>query len=111
MGIAAYGEGLQYWLLLLKNERSSSKKADLQIKIERYIQRAEELKRQLLRKPQDDTPKLSNPTTSYVSRQTETIYLDSSPPDNIDELIRKCSTTPQLKLGLEILQSAESYEK
>jgi len=26
-------------------------------------------------------------------------------------LIQKCSTTPQLKLGLEILLSAESYEK
>jgi len=108
--IAAYGEGLQYWLPLLKNERSSSKKADLQIKIERYIQRAEELKRQLLRKPQDDTPRLSNPT-SAASRETGNIYLDSSPPENADDLIRKCSTTPQLKLGLEILQSAESYEK
>ena len=31
--------------------------------------------------------------------------------DNTEELLRKCSTTPQLKLGIEILQSAESYEQ
>ena len=31
--------------------------------------------------------------------------------NNIEELIRQCSATPQLKLGIEVIQAAESYEK
>jgi len=111
--IVAYGEALQYWLPLLKNERSNSKKTNLQSKIEQYIQRAEELKRHCLRKPQNDMPHLAN-ATSFVSSETKYHRSDSDKDnlsENIDDLIHKCSTTPQMKLGLEILLSAESYEK
>ena len=30
--------------------------------------------------------------------------------NNIEELVRQCSATPQLKLGVEVIQAAESYE-
>jgi len=118
--IASYGEALQYWLPLLKNERSNSKRIDLQTKIEKYIQRAEELKRQFMRKPHNDNPRLTNSTTisceaaNSVSCENTVDHLGSNGNhslETIEDLIHKCSTTPQLKLGLEILLSAESYEK
>ena len=107
--IASYGEALQYWLPLLKNEKSSSKRIDLQTKIEKYIQRAEELKRQFMRKPHNDNPRLANSTTisceaaNSVSCENTVDHLGSNSNhslETIEDLIQKCSTTPQLKLGL-----------
>ena len=97
----------------MKNERSNSKKINLQSKIEQYIQRAEELKQHCLRKPQNDMPHLAN-ATSFVSSETKYNRSDSdreNSSENMNDLVQKCSTTPQMKLGLEILLSAESYEK
>ena len=112
--INLYGEALQYWIPLMKNERSQSRKSALQIKIERYIQRAEELKRRSRTSPENDTPFQTNSALSDPSPETSskaTYSPTNSFIDNTEELLRKCSTTPQLKLGIEILQSAESYEQ
>ena len=110
--INCYGEALQYLMPLMKNERSKSRKIALQIKIENYIQKAEEFKRQSRVKPEEDTPKVSMASCSKSPEKDKTSKQDfANHTKNIEELVRKCSTTPQLKLGLEILQSAESYQQ
>ena len=84
----------------------------MQIKIENYIQKAEEFKRQSRVKPEEDTPKVSMASCSKSPEKDQTSKQDfANHTKNIEELVRKCSTTPQLKLGLEILQSAESYQQ
>ena len=106
-----YSEALQYWIPLMKHQRSKSKKDLLTSKVEQYIQRAEHLKRQSCIKPkgnETDVQTNSAPSCSLQSRSTlpnSTKFVKDT-----EELIRKCSTTPQLKLGIEIIVSAESYE-
>ena len=102
--INSYGEALRYLLPLLKNERSTSKRESLQRTVEKYIHRAEGLKRQISPKTESLTPMLIASSSQQSSNDTNTraYRVQHIADKDITELVRKCSTTPQLKLGIEI---------
>jgi len=107
----AYRSALDFLVPLLRYEKSHAKRLELKKRVEDTVQKAERLKYPQAAPNASSVPRGLSRTTS--SSQSSAIVLPKSSSfddERVKELVRLCSVTPQLKTGLEIMQSAELYE-
>ena len=96
---ASYKNALEYLVPLLRCERNSAKKESIRSKINIYIPKAESLKCRIKGEPVPEVASVQPMSAKQVPSESSD-----------EELMRLCLMTPQMKTGLEIIQSAELYE-
>lgn len=115
--LAYYKSALDYLAPLLHYEKSRVKRLELTKKVERHIAIAERLKGEPVVTSSNANPVTSSnheegPSTSRFSNKTPPLHPRSSfeSDDQVKQLVKLCSATPQLKTALEIMDWAELYE-
>lgn len=107
--LVLYRSALEYLVPLLQSERNATRKASLNQKIDKYISRAEEIKR--LQSVGPSAVQRSTSTEEKERKPRTTSEKSSLVNPKLDELMKLSAATPQLKTALEIAQSAEFYER
>ena len=109
--LVMYRAALEYLVPLLQWEKNQSKKSSLKDKIDRYISRAEEIKRISCQGSSGSVAPQPTLLKIIERRNERPQSLTSLYNPRLDELLKLSAATPALKTALEIAQSAEFYEK
>ena len=111
LDLLKFRSALEYLVPLLQWEKNQSKKSSLKDKIDRYISRAEEIKRISCQGSSGSVAPQPTLLKIIERRNERPQSLTSLYNPRLDELLKLSAATPALKTALEIAQSAEFYEK
>ncbi len=98
-----YREALEYYVPLLRDEKSTSQKDALKSRVMEYFQRAEQLKVALHGEASSSSSRVLESTQQAVARS-------AAEESSYQELRALCQTTPRMLTGVEIARTAEEYE-
>ncbi len=119
--LGLYKAALEYLVPLMKAERNETKKGQLRKRVDLYMKRAEELKKELGNEGNSpvtsfsmDSPPITMSTESPLLSYASSSSASTSLPQRLlkaDELLKMCNNTPALKTAVEIAHSAELYDR